>query len=119
MDRIIYYAVGLVIAIITFLLGKYVFPHININSDKIATISAWVYKFVVSAKNQFDGKYTGEQKLEYVTTQIKTLCDKYKIELNDEQIRALIEDAYDMMKETQLAINTNANNTDNSEENKQ
>ena len=99
MDNIIYYAVGLVLSIAMFLLGKYVFPKINLSSDKISTISDWVYKFVVSAKNQFDGKYTSEQKLAYVTEQVEVLCKKYKIELSDEQIRALMEDAYDMMKE--------------------
>ena len=98
MDNIIYYAVGLIIAIVTFLLGKYVFPNIKINSDKIQIISSWVYKFVVSAKNQFEDEYTGSQKREYVTEQVKILCEKYKIELSDEQIRALIEDAYDMVK---------------------
>lgn len=97
MADIIYYAIGLVIAIVTFLLGKYVFPTIK-KSDKLSDIVSWVYKFVISAKNQF-GDNKGEEKREYVTKQIKTLCEKYRVELTDEQIRALIEDAYDMMKE--------------------
>lgn len=96
MADIVYYAIGLVIAIVTFLLGKYVFPAIK-KSDKMSDIVSWVYKFVISAKNQF-GDDKGETKREYVTKQIKILCEKYKIELTDEQIRALIEDAYDMMK---------------------
>ena len=99
MNDIIYYAIGLVLSAIGFVLGKYVFPKIKIDSKIIETISSWVYKFVVSAKNQFEGKYTGEQKLAYVTEQVKALCAKYKVQLTDEQIRALIEDAYDLMKQ--------------------
>lgn len=99
MDNIIFYAIELGIAIVVFLIGKYIFPALK-NNEKIANITSWVYKFVISAKNQFKD-YTGEQKLEYVTEQVKVLCEKYKITLTDEQIRALIEDAYDMMKQTQ------------------
>lgn len=104
MENILYYAIGLVVAVVGWLLGRYVFPKINIDADKVYMISNWVYKFVVSAKNQFEGKYTGEQKLEYVTEQVKALCDKYKITLSDEQIRALIEDAYDIMKQGQAIV---------------
>ena len=100
MENILYYAIGLVVAIVGCLLGRYVFPKINIDANKVQTISSWVYKFVVCAKNQFEGKYSGEQKLDYVTQQVKSLCDKYKITLSDEQIRALIEDAYETMKST-------------------
>nr|DAT84923.1 MAG TPA: holin [Caudoviricetes sp.] len=96
MTDIIYYAIGLVIAIVTFLLGKYVFPTMK-NSEEFTNITNWVYKFVISAKNQFING-TGEEKREYVTKQIKTLCEKYKIDLTDDQIRALIEEAYDLMK---------------------
>ena len=97
MADIIYYAIGLIMAILSFVLGKYVFPTIK-NSDKLSDIVNWTYKFVISAKNQFkDGQ--GLEKREYVTQQIKTLCKKYKIELTDEQIRALIEDAYTLMKD--------------------
>jgi hypothetical protein len=99
LDNIIFYAIELVIAIVVFLIGRYVFPALK-NNETIASITSWAYKFVVSAKNQFEN-YTGEQKLEYVTEQVNALCEKYKIELTDEQVRALIEDAYDMMKQAQ------------------
>lgn len=96
MDNIIYYGIMLVIAVVTFLLGKYVFPKIKLDSNTFSTLTSWVYKFVVSAKNQFeDGQ--GKEKLAYVTEQVKVLCEKYNIDLTDEQIRALIEDAYDLM----------------------
>lgn len=104
MNDIIYYAISLIIAVVTFLLGKYVFPTVKqyfdgLDLHNVTGIASWVYKFVVSAKNQFDDN-CGEQKLTYVTKQVKTLCDKYKIDLTDEQIRALIEDAYIEMKKS-------------------
>lgn len=99
MNDIIFYAIQLVIAVVAFLLGKYVFPTVKdaILGSNFSGLVTWVYKFVVSAKNQF-GDNTGEKKLQYVTTQVKKMCEKYKIDLTDEQIRALIEDAYTEMK---------------------
>lgn len=97
MENIIYAIIYLVVAVAAFLFGKYVRPAI-INSATIQAISAWVYKFVVSAQNQF-GTDNGEKKLEYVTELVKALCEKVGIKLTDEQIRALIEDAYKQMKE--------------------
>jgi hypothetical protein len=103
MDKIIVYAIQLGIAIISFLLGKYIFPTVKqyfneLNSDNVSTVASWVYKFVISAKNQFnDG--CGEQKLEYVTEQVSALCERNNINLTNEQIRALIEDAYTLMKQ--------------------
>lgn len=104
MNNIIYYAISLVIAVVTFLLGKYVFPAVKqyigeLDAGTITGIASWVYKFVVSAKNQFDDN-CGEQKLQYVTEQVVALCDKYGVDLTDEQIRALIEDAYVSMKKS-------------------
>lgn len=103
MDKIIIYAIELVVAVVAFLLGRYVFPAIKqyfneLNNDDVSTVASWVYKFVVSAKNQFnDG--CGVQKLEYVTEQVLALCERNNINLTDEQIRALIEDAYVLMKQ--------------------
>lgn len=99
MEHIIFAIIYLVVAVGAFLLGKYVKPAI-MNSETITAISAWVYKFVISAKNQFeDGQ--GEEKLAYVTVLVKELCNRVGVKLTDEQIRALIEDAYDIMKETE------------------
>lgn len=96
MGQIIYALIYLVVTVAAFLLGKYVTPKILTN-ETLITLGEWVYKFVVSAKNQYeDGQ--GEEKREYVTQLIKELCKKVRIELTDDQIRALIEDAYQQMK---------------------
>jgi LL-H family phage holin len=103
MDKIIIYAIELVLAIVAFLLGRYVFPAVKqyfseLNNDNVSTIASWVYKFVVSAKNQFEDG-CGEQKLAYVTEQVSAFCERNNITLTSEQIRALIEDAYVLMKQ--------------------
>ena len=103
MDKIILYAIELVLAIVAFLLGRYVFPVVKeyfneLNKDDVSTVASWVYKFVVSAKNQFEDG-CGKQKLEYVTEQVSALCERNNITLTPEQIRALIEDAYVLMKQ--------------------
>lgn len=103
MDKIIIYAIELVVAIIAFLFGRYVFPTVKqyfseLNNDNVSTIASWAYKFVVSAKNQFEDG-CGEEKLAYVTEQVSALCERNNIALTSEQIRALIEDAYVLMKQ--------------------
>ena len=103
MDKIIICAIQLVITIASFLLGKYVFPAVKqyfseLNNENVSTVAYWVYKFVISAKNQF-GDNCGKQKLEYVTEQVSDFCQRNNINLTDEQIRALIEDAYVLMKQ--------------------
>ena len=97
MEQIIFAVIYLIVAVVAFFLGKYIKPAL-LNSETITAISAWVYKFVVSAKNQYkDGE--GDAKRAYVTQLIKQLADQIGIKLTDEQIRALIEDAYTIMKQ--------------------
>jgi hypothetical protein len=108
LNEIIYVAIELIILIAGFLLGKFVVPKI-LNNKTIVTLSTWVYKFVISAKNQFeDGQ--GELKREYVTKAVQDLCKKININLTDEQIRALIEDAYTSMKAGEKEANSNEEN---------
>ena len=96
MNQIIFTAIELILLIIAFLIGKFVNPKL-MASQTLKDISAWVYKFVVSARNQFPDS-AGADKREYVTNLIIQLCKQYNIKLTDEQIRALIEEAYSSMK---------------------
>ena len=96
MTQIIYAAIYLVVTIAAFFLGKYVTPTL-LTSEVVKNISAWAYKFVVCAKNLYeDGE--GEKKRDYVTELLQDICKKNHISLTDEQIRALIEEAYMQMK---------------------
>ena len=97
-QKIIFLAIQLLLMVACFLIGKYLVPKLLTN-DTFKVLSGWVYKFVVSAENQYGGG-TGDKKREYVTGLIQELCKKIHIKLTDEQIRALIEEAVATMKES-------------------
>ena len=108
MSQIIYVAIELIVMIIAFLLGKYVFVNPSY-LETVETISFWVKKLVISAKAIFeDGQ--GDAKREYVVNAIKIIAKKLKIDLTDEQIRALIEDAYNAMKAAEKEAKNEKNN---------
>ena len=100
MDDIIFAVIQLVIAIIAFLIGKYIFPNLkkltDSNNEFVAALSTWVFNFVVDAKNSLKDA-EGEEKREWVYAQVSELLDKWGVVLSSEQIYALIESAYDKM----------------------
>ena len=103
MDSIIYYAVGLIVSILTFVFGRYVFPKlksVTIDSDNefIKAISTWAYDYVVDAKNTFPNDTPGYDKKAWVSERLSDLLDGWGVDLSEEQISALIEAAYDQMK---------------------
>lgn len=61
-------------------------------------VASWAYKFVVAAKNQMLGS-TGKEKYDYVANEVKKVCETQGITFNEELIKALIEEAYDKMKQ--------------------
>jgi LL-H family phage holin len=99
MNQILYISIYLLVMVAAYLIGKYVTPFV-LSNENLKVLSAWVYKFVVSAENQFGDGHGTEQR-DYVTELIKTLAKKAHITLTDEQIRALIEDAYTTMKQNE------------------
>ena len=57
-------------------------------------------KFVIQAKKVFaDGQ--GEEKRNYVISQLKVLADKIGLVLSDEELLAINEDAYNEMKKSE------------------
>ena len=99
MNEIIITAIKLAVLIIAFLLGRYVLPYVKrtVNLDSLTFVANWAYSFVVEAKNLLVDS-TGAEKKKAVTRKLKTICERYKINLSSEQISALIEDAYSAMK---------------------
>ena len=103
MEDIIFYSIGLIISVVTFVFGRYVFPKLKtatLDSDNefIKAISTWVYDFVVDAKNTLGDSVEGSDKKEWVSEKIENLLDSWGVNLSSEQISALIEAAYDKMK---------------------
>ena len=114
MNDIIFYGLHLIIAIVGFLFGRYVFPklktisnNVGIDTDNefIKALSTWVYNFVVDAKNSYK-ESTGVQKYSWVKEQVDELLDKWGVHLTNAQISSLIEAAYDKMISNTYTENT-------------
>lgn len=109
MEDIIFYGIGLIVSVLTFVVGRYVFPKLKsmtIDSDNefIKAISTWVYDYVVDAKNTLGDQTPGSNKKEWVVERLGNLLDSWGVELSDEQISALIEAAYEQMKRDNVDI---------------
>ena len=110
MEQIITTAIELVVLIVAALVGKYLIPFVKTHVDmsRLTLISAWALKFVKTAENVFSGSGRGDEKREQVTAWLKEKADEIGIELTEDQIRTLLEDAYTtMMQETNKTKETN------------
>lgn len=97
-NNIIYYGVMLLLTIIAFILGKFVFPKVPV--DKIKLIESWAIRFINWAKEFLCDK-SGEEKMDAVIDQLRKICYENKIELSDEQLRAIAQTAYNtILKES-------------------
>lgn len=95
MDNLIFLGIQLLIGVICFLVGKYVFPRIP--QDKLAIITAWAEKFVIWARDFFQ-EAEGELKMQMVLQQLRLIAEQYGISMTDEQLTAIAQTAYDAMK---------------------
>lgn len=92
MDKIIYYGVLLIVSVIAFVVGKYIFP--KIPKEALYVLSEWAGKFVIWAKEFMDGE-TGEAKMQAVVSQLKEIADDRGIPVTEEQLQALTQAAYE------------------------
>lgn len=102
-SNVIYYGLLFLAALIGFLVRKFLVPGANeilfaLDPDGLDGLSKWAVKFCRAAKNMIDGLQTGEDRRGWVLSQISDLCERYHIDLTDEQKRALLEAAYDEMQ---------------------
>lgn len=102
MDTIIITVVELIVLVVAFLIGRYVVP--KISSDAIADITAktslivtYADKFVAWAK-QFLSSSTGSEKMEAVVEKLAEICQKYDIDMTEDELTAIAQKAYDSMK---------------------
>lgn len=104
MDKVIYYLLLFVFALGGFLLKTYVFPAVKrigqLDPDTLDGLTKWAVKLCRAAKNMTNELETGSDRREWVLKQITALCEKYSLNLTEEQKRALLEAAYDEMKAT-------------------
>ena len=99
MEQITTTIIELIVLIIAALIGRYVIPFIKTNVDikKLELITEWALKFVKAAENILTGSGRGEEKRNQVITWLKEKADEIGIELTEDQLRTLLEDAYTTM----------------------
>ena len=97
MQSIIYYSIMLIIAIVCFLVGKYITPQIP--KETIDTIQDWAKKFVVWAQ-QFLKEESGPEKMDIVVSKLSEIAKANKLNLTEDQIRAIAQFAYEEVKGT-------------------
>lgn len=100
-NQILADVLDLVVILVFTLIGRYLIPYLKtrLSAEKMDNILKWAEKFVIMAENITDKESAGEEKRELVTKLIEDKATELKIPLTDEQIRALIETAYNTMEQ--------------------
>ena len=105
MEEIIFLAIQLAVTVGAFLVGKYVLPNIPPSaSEKLEELSGWAEQFVVWAR-EFMKDSTGEEKMDKVVELMKEIADEAEIEVTDEQLKAIVQNAYEAMKAGEAQVN--------------
>lgn len=94
--------VSAVVVIVSFLLGKYVFPkyqdQIQNAVNQFTLILSYAESFCAWAK-QFLTNKTGPEKMDEVVKKLVEICDQHGIDCDEETLRAIAQKAYDAMKQ--------------------
>ena len=100
-DAMVYYLMLFLATAAGYLIRKYVLPGYRqvtaINPDDLEGLSKWALKLCRAAKNMSSTLSSAYARREWVLEQLQALCKKCGIVLTDEQVRALLEAAYDEM----------------------
>lgn len=98
--ELIKYIIELVIIIVSFLIGKYLFPKYKVNiqqhAAEIDVILRYAESFVAWAR-QFLSDSSGEEKMEAVVQKLREICEQRGIQVDEETLRAIAQKAYDAM----------------------
>lgn len=94
--------VSAVVVIVSFLLGKYVFPkyHDQIQNavNQFTLILSYAESFCAYAK-QFLTDKTGPEKMDDVVSKLAEFCKQHGIDCDEETLRAIAQKAYNAMKQ--------------------
>lgn len=94
-ERLIYYFAMLFFALLGFAIGRGADP--SIDAESLDLLGRWAVKFCRAAKNMSRTLASAVQRREWVTEQLEALCERLGLKLTGEQIRAILEAAYDEM----------------------
>ena len=99
MEDIIIKAIELAIAIVAFLIGRYLLPKIKDNMQNVSfqfgVLLQYAESFCAYARQFLN--CSGSEKMDDVVSKLKAVCDKYGIEIDEETLRAIGQKAYDSM----------------------
>lgn len=105
MNEIIFLAIQLGVTIVAFLCGKYLLPNIPASvSEKLEELSGWAAQFVVWAREFMKGS-TGEEKMAKVVELLKEIAEEAEIDVTEEQLKAIVQNAYEAMKAGEAQVN--------------
>ena len=93
-----YLIIELICVIAGFVIGKFFLPTQTGQKtvEVIETVGLWATQFIHYC-NQYINK-TGPEKTDYVIAELVKICEKEKIQISEEQIRAIAQKTYDSVK---------------------
>lgn len=102
MDMIIKISIELIVVILAYILARYMIPGVKnkLSDDNLNQIMSWVTIFVHAAENLITDKGSGNIKYEYVVQALAEKLNEYNVELTEQDIRAIIENAVYVMNKT-------------------
>ena len=94
-NKLLFDLVDVILLVITSAIGRYLVPLVKtkLGQEKLQLLSQYAVKFVKLAEVMIDGEKKGDEKREYVSELIVEEANKLHLNLTDDQIRMLIEDA--------------------------
>jgi len=99
MEKIIFDILEIAVIVIASLIGRYVIPYFKnkVDMQKVEQIVAWAKRFVIMAENVIKGQGKGADKRELVAKLLAEKAKELNINLSEQEIRTLIEDAWTEM----------------------
>lgn len=99
MEKIIFDILEIAVIVIASLIGRYVIPYFKnkVDMQKVEQIVAWAKRFVIMAENVIKGQGKGADKRDFVAKLIAEKAKELNINLSEQEIRTLIEDAWTEM----------------------
>ena len=103
--------IQLIVLALAFIVGKFILPNMSQQSLQAITqglviVNQFAASFVTWAK-QFMPNNTGDEKMSAVVNKLTEVCEKYSINMSEDQLRAITQKAYDTMKAQEQAAEVN------------
>ena len=115
MTTFIALGIQIIIAIISFCVGKYILPKLPAESaavvrEKLKLISEYADKYVAWAE-QFMKASTGAERMEAVVQALSTIAKRNNFEATKEELTAITQDSFDAMKQAAMSVEAKAAQT--------